>query len=246
MLYRVRKSWNDVASQVGAYEVPQNARNACEANPGYTAYDESGNPCYTSKGSVPTMKYKAKLLRAIGGYKKGSKVIVTRTLTKKWIMQDGTIIPKKAYIDLLTQIYDPWYRLTQAEAEAWINAMDVGSATEWLFWANKYGQHVYVFRGSKGHWTAVKHFACGTGNIAEGDGSDQGIGFTWKIWDKAKAYQGPRGTQYWNMHYSSLWGNSIHMGTTGRPSTHGCIALNKKSAIWAYNNLPIGTRVVVF
>ena len=38
----------------------------------------------------------------------------------------------------------------------------------------------YIFTGSKGHWTLVKTYKCGTGNISYGDGSDQGIGFKWK------------------------------------------------------------------
>lgn len=246
MLYRVRKRWEDSASQVGAYNVPENARNACEANPGYTAYDESGNPCYTSIGKVKTMSYTAKLLKRVGNIAKGTTVTVTRTLKKKWITKQGIIIPDKSCLELKKQIYDPNYRLTKEQAEEWINTMDIGSETRYLFWANKYGQRVYVFTGSKGHWVGIKNFKCSTGNIDFGDGSDQGVGFNWKIYDKAKVFKGPHGNQYWNQHYSSLWGNSIHQGAAGHPATHGCIGLRPKYAKWAFENLPIGTRVVVF
>ncbi len=44
--YRVRKSWADKASQIGAYTVLQNAKNAVDANPGYVAFDENGNQVY--------------------------------------------------------------------------------------------------------------------------------------------------------------------------------------------------------
>lgn len=44
--YRVRKSWADKASQIGAYTVLQNAKNCVDANPGYKAYDEAGNQVY--------------------------------------------------------------------------------------------------------------------------------------------------------------------------------------------------------
>lgn len=44
-LYRVRKSWDDAASQIGAYSSLANAKKACKA--GYSVYDESGNVVYT-------------------------------------------------------------------------------------------------------------------------------------------------------------------------------------------------------
>lgn len=42
--YRVRKSWGDAASQVGAYKVYDNAVNSCPA--GYAVYDDNGNVLY--------------------------------------------------------------------------------------------------------------------------------------------------------------------------------------------------------
>lgn len=43
--YRVRKSWLDASSQIGAYENLQNAKKACKA--GYTVYDWNGNAVYS-------------------------------------------------------------------------------------------------------------------------------------------------------------------------------------------------------
>lgn len=48
-LYRVRKSWTDSNSQIGAYESLENAKNACP--PGYSAFDENGKAVYTNKQS---------------------------------------------------------------------------------------------------------------------------------------------------------------------------------------------------
>ena len=46
-LYRVRKSWQNVASQIGAYANLDNAKNACsKAGTGYYVYDSSGNVVY--------------------------------------------------------------------------------------------------------------------------------------------------------------------------------------------------------
>ena len=44
VLYRVRKSWADVASQIGAYSNLDNAKKACKD--GYHVYDEKGNAIY--------------------------------------------------------------------------------------------------------------------------------------------------------------------------------------------------------
>lgn len=43
-LYRVRKSWADAASQIGAYSVLNNAIKACKA--GYSVFDSKGNVVY--------------------------------------------------------------------------------------------------------------------------------------------------------------------------------------------------------
>lgn len=44
-LYRVRKSWTDLDTQLGAFSVLDNAKDACE--PGYQIYDAKGNVVYT-------------------------------------------------------------------------------------------------------------------------------------------------------------------------------------------------------
>lgn len=59
--YRVRKTWADAKSQLGAYKVLQNAKDCVDKNPGYTAYDWDGNAVYpepvkTDIGSVVQFK----------------------------------------------------------------------------------------------------------------------------------------------------------------------------------------------
>ena len=44
--YRVRKSWAEKSSQIGAFTVFQNAKNCVDANPGYAAFDDNGNQLY--------------------------------------------------------------------------------------------------------------------------------------------------------------------------------------------------------
>lgn len=44
--YRVRKTWKDTASQLGAYQVYDNAVKACQV--GYSVFDENGNVMYSN------------------------------------------------------------------------------------------------------------------------------------------------------------------------------------------------------
>ena len=57
-LYRIRKSWKDEKSQIGAYSSLENAKAACKT--GYTVYDEKGNAVYPPTSvakSAPSITY---------------------------------------------------------------------------------------------------------------------------------------------------------------------------------------------
>lgn len=49
-LYRVRKSWSDAKSQIGAFSSLENAKKACKS--GYSVFDSHGNVVYPAKKSV--------------------------------------------------------------------------------------------------------------------------------------------------------------------------------------------------
>ena len=53
-LYRVRKTWADAKSQVGAFKSLDNAKKECDKHKGYSVFDESGKAVYTSKAAVKT------------------------------------------------------------------------------------------------------------------------------------------------------------------------------------------------
>lgn len=56
-LYRVRKSWADASSQIGAFKSLENAKNACKT--GYSVFDSKGNVVYTATTtSTPTATIK--------------------------------------------------------------------------------------------------------------------------------------------------------------------------------------------
>jgi N-acetylmuramoyl-L-alanine amidase len=53
-LYRVRKSWADVASQIGAFSMLDSAITLAKANAGYEVYDGKGNQVYPSPSKPAT------------------------------------------------------------------------------------------------------------------------------------------------------------------------------------------------
>lgn len=52
-LYRVRKSWDDASSQLGAFSVLDNAKALADATPGYSVFNSTGAAVYTPGGATP-------------------------------------------------------------------------------------------------------------------------------------------------------------------------------------------------
>ena len=52
--YRVRKSWSDKGSQIGAFTVLQNAINCADQNPGYAVFDDNGQQVYPKVSATPS------------------------------------------------------------------------------------------------------------------------------------------------------------------------------------------------
>lgn len=57
-LYRVRKTWKDASSQIGAYESLKSAKKACKT--GYSVFDSNGKVIYTKSSSSKTTKLSIK------------------------------------------------------------------------------------------------------------------------------------------------------------------------------------------
>ena len=62
-LYRVRKSWADAASQIGAFVVLENAIKVCKT--GYSVFDSKGNVVYPKAQSAPTKKSVDEIAREV-------------------------------------------------------------------------------------------------------------------------------------------------------------------------------------
>lgn len=52
-MYRVRKSWADASSQIGAFSDLNNAKDLADKNPGYIVFDETGKALYQNVAETP-------------------------------------------------------------------------------------------------------------------------------------------------------------------------------------------------
>ncbi len=74
-LYRVRKTWADSKSQLGAYSKLENAKAMADKNPGYSVFDSNGNVVYTSATTSDTSTftpYKVKVTASVLNIRKGA------------------------------------------------------------------------------------------------------------------------------------------------------------------------------
>lgn len=138
--------------------------------------------------------------------------------------------------------------------EVWINAKGYSSNTNYLVWINRAYQHVNVFTGSKGNWKLVKSFIVGTG--AADTPTPVGVTtVTYKLkagWTTGTYTVRPVVGFYPNTGYA-FHSRLCYPGTdteydfsSGYPVSHGCVRMQHNDINWIYNNVPIGSTVVIF
>ena len=96
-LYRVRKSWEDKASQLGAFEELENAKAVANKNKGYNVYDNNGKVIYSpsSKDTTTTFKpYTVRVTADVLNVRKGAgtNYAVTTTIRRNEVY---TIVAEK-------------------------------------------------------------------------------------------------------------------------------------------------------
>ena len=144
-------------------------------------------------------------------------------------------------------------------AEQFVNYKGFTSKTPYFLWVSTYGQHVYVFEGSRYNWKLVQCYICSTGMFHNEDGdpspTPNGKGIT----------GGKREVWYWYADQIAYYcvdmkpGGFFHswlyhpdgtkypgIGRIGVPSSHGCVRLEKKDCKWIYDHIPEGTSYIVY
>lgn len=143
---------------------------------------------------------------------------------------------------------------SQTEKEIWINAKGYSSNTQYLLWINRAYQHVNVFQGSKGNWKMIKSFLVGTGAAS----TPTPTGLTTVSYKLAGGWTTGTYTVRPVVGFYPGTGYAFHSrlcypGTdteydfsAGYPVSHGCVRMYKSDINWIYNNIPVGTAVVIF
>lgn len=138
------------------------------------------------------------------------------------------------------------------KAEETVNNLGLSSSTPYLVWTNIATQKTYIFEGSKGNWTLLKHFICSTGKdrTPTPKGSFK---LTYKVpsFGQNKGYccknaYGFIGTTY--LYHSILFDRTGSYllegrGVLGQKASDGCIRFSPENAEWFYNTLISGTTV---
>ncbi len=143
---------------------------------------------------------------------------------------------------------------TEAEKEIWMNAKDYSSSTDYLIWVNLSMQRVNIFKGSTGNWDLIHSCIVGTG--APGRGTPIG---TWKTTYKAwngwttstytvKPVVGFKDNTGYAFHSRLYYPSTSNLSDSsiGYPVSHGCVRMYDADILYIYNNIPLGTTVVVY
>ncbi|MCR5214028.1 MAG: L,D-transpeptidase family protein [Eubacterium sp.] len=133
-----------------------------------------------------------------------------------------------------------------------IKAQGYSSSTNYLIMIDRSSYRLYVFKGSKGNWSMLKNYP-----MSDGASTPNGE-FTMGI--KLTSFGEEKGYSCW--YASQIQGNYlIHSvgyavgsqnpsdiidGRMGVTISHGCIRLEIENAKWIYNNVPSGTKIVIY
>ncbi len=124
----------------------------------------------------------------------------------------------------------------------YVNRKGYASKTGYLVWISLSRQSFTIYKGKKKDWTIIRQCDTSTGKATTP--SPTGI---YRIYRRAPYY---KGVIWW----SEYGGNGIHAWPGGNmagiigehPASHGCVRLTYNDAKWFYENVPMGTTVVIY
>ena len=126
------------------------------------------------------------------------------------------------------------------------------SDTNWLIVTDTSACKVAIFAGSKGNWSTVKYISCSPGKPStptvkgEFKVTGRGLSFgkpTYTCWYYTQFYGD---YLFHSVIYNKGSKTSIQDGRLGMQLSHGCVRLALSEAKWIHDNIPNGTKVIVF
>jgi len=186
----------------------------------------------------------------------------TISLTAETVTDTSNQADEARVLNLVTLGYKGNYTLKWAqehdyeafEKEIWVNAKDYTSGTEYLIWVNLSMQRVNIFKGSEGQWALC--YSCIVGTGAPGRGTPIGTYKTtyksWAGWTTptytVKPVVGFKVNTGYAFHSRLYYPGSTKLADSsiGYPVSHGCVRMYDDDVLYIYNNIPLGTTVVVY
>ena len=175
-----------------------------------------------------------------------------------WLKQNGAwyyLDDNGAMATGWRKVNGTWYYFLKSGAMAGDGAMagkaqGYSSNTGWMILVDTSNCTVGVFRGSRNNWSLDRSFACSPGAYSTPTVKGQ---FT--VQSKGYSF----GSGFTCYYYTQFYGNylfhsvlyyqgtrNILDGRLGMHLSHGCVRLQIDNAKWIYNNIPRGTKVVVY
>lgn len=212
----------------------------------YITYDfvlKTNKKLTSHDGKKKTVRFKKGTKLTATGFGGGKFKFYYKVGGKSYYFYCNAISTKKAVAH-----YNRKSNYSRLSAQNYVNEWGYSSKTGYMIWASLYTQHIYIFKGSKGHWVCIKDFECSSGAARAASPSGaakfliKGPGTEAKPGKRAK-----RHNRKWWSPYSS-W-NSFHSKlpkqTLGYPASKGCIRCMQDDAYFIYKNIPVYTRVSV-
>ena len=153
-------------------------------------------------------------------------------------------------LNISTKNYTRYTDYTQSEKENYVNIKGYSSTSKYLVWVSRLTQKVNIFEGSQRQWKLIHAFTCATG--ANTTPTVPGVfryQYRMNKWDfdtyyvsRPMIFNG--GHAFHTRTYRT--NGTLLDPTIGRPVSHGCIRMYDQDVNWMWNNLPVGTTVVVY
>ena len=127
------------------------------------------------------------------------------------------------------------------------------SSTDYLILVNKSLHKVGIYKGEKGYWNNIRKVLCGDGKPSTPtiEGSFV-VGLKMRYFDSGAA-RCWYATQFCGnflfhsvLYYQTQAPTYVMDGRVGAGVSHGCVRLQLDDCLWIYNNIPRGTRVIVY
>ena len=180
-----------------------------------------------------------------------------------YLMDSGRMATETVTIDGYQQVFHT--------SGAWIytGAMDsyaagLTSETNYLILVSLSDKVTKIYKKNGNAWAVEKAFLCTVGDSANGMGTITGDFYigqsswgnpTWKgySFDDSEGHT----LYYWTrfcdaylfhsiLYDSGTWNESVSGNGLGKELSHGCVRLRWYNAEWIYDNIPYGTRVIVY